>query len=702
MANKSENDPLGQSGLGKELAQIMDSKYDGADKVDAASSTDEIKLSLLELRALVARLRVLPSMDKKTKDPAISPNVKTVLDGDLLQELAHEMDPEQGVHSEILETKKRIRELLNNSKVHDEYKNLFNGISVEITKSKELLDLYQGNTLSDLERIAVVRQLSRLLANLVSWCDDEEQNIHNQVTRERRGYKPSDTRILSKLKNYRNKCQETLDSIKSTDVEAQIQLRIDQINLDRNTLNRRVPKDIKERSKGRAGNGYIVTESRQKILFGSEESPEQSIISALRKNHNVECFGPTGTGKTKLVEHAAMVFSGKKPIIVSGNPGVSNYHFFGKPVGLDKRDDGAAVKCMKEGRVLIIDEDNRIDPNVLASVKYLLGLRSGDVYLHPETGEEITIKPGFGIIVTRNEKGKHHKDRFELPPDYRREFIASFEIGYFTKEEMYDRFLLPKLCNDDGSMSLSENDVGGKFSDPNKRSPLLSLTIGAEKIQELYARNEMTDGVMESGWLISLFDEWQEQHLRTNCTFLNYLETRLLEFIKRPIGNPNRKKIIEVFTEQGFFQGKTADLFKPKEGELPITDPELNVLMKKANNVFKPGNPGDILDSRAVALLDPFESRNVKVSPHPKEEEIEAFKTKYYDLCMKLGIRAVGFSPHNFQQKIPAIVKVLSDHLNRNQVPNKELIMSVIDSAASTKSIDDFLKTANDMFDMFE
>ena len=114
-----------------------------------------------------------------------------------------------------------------------------------------------------------------------------------------------------------------------------------------------------------------------------------------------------------------------------------------------------------EDRVLIIDEDNRIDPRQMAEIKYILGLKPGDTFIHPDTGETFIIPRHFAVIVTRNEKDKHHTDRFDLPPEYRREFThGSFEIDYYTPDELYDHFLLPKLLDEDGSIGLSLEEVG--------------------------------------------------------------------------------------------------------------------------------------------------------------------------------------------------------------------------------------------------
>jgi hypothetical protein len=638
----------------------------------------EVNLKLLELRALVARLRVMRVPAGNIAVPNIDPTVSSALDSDLLLELQTEMNPQVGQKNEYDGTVNRMKDVMTHSEVLQKYAELYNRMYQQIQTAKQLLHIYRTNAkLSPLEKVAIVRQLSRLLNNLVSWCEDEEQNVHNQVVREGRGYRDTDILVLQKLDAYRSKCETEMAGILRSDIEAQIQLRKDQISLDRSILARRVPAEVKKRSKGLSG-GFISTPDRKEIIEGTRTSPKQSIVSALRKRHNVELFGPTGTGKTQLAIQGAKQFSGKPPVLISGEPGLNRYTFLGQLKGSNQRYEGALITCLKEGRILLVDEDNRIDPRALAVIKFALGLKVGDVYEHPDTGEKIPVPPGFGVAVTRNEYSKHHKDRYPLPPEYRREFtLASFEVGYFPKEEMYERFLLPRLCKDDGSMNLTASEVGGDFQ-KGDRSPLLSFAVAAEEIQKLYMNNEI-NAVFESGFMIDVFSDWHEQHIRTKCTFLQYIEEKLHAFVMRPLDNPTKQAIIKVLIGQGFFVGKTEADFMPKEGEAPITQKDLTQLFKDSNVVFKIDPTSPQLSSRDVALLDPFQRRKIEQIEHPLQKEIDAFNGKYTRFCLEHKIPPVPFSSFDFTAKKMAILEGLKTFINAQGIPNGDNLIPIID-----------------------
>jgi hypothetical protein len=614
------------------------------------------------------------------------------------------MDPNFTSVVEKNTTVARLSELVNNSAVLEAYAKLFNEIYEQIQTAKKLKDMYwQSSTLGlgPVEKIAVVRQLSRILESLKKWCEDEEQNIYNQVSREGRGFRDSDVEILEKLKRYKETCATELEKVKNDDPEVQIQLRKDQITLDRLTLKRRVPEAVKKRSRGLAKGAYIETQDRKEIIYGREKSPEQSITAALRKRHNVELFGPTGTGKTQMGIQAARVYSGKEPVIVSGERGLSRYTFLGQLKGSNSRYEGALVKALKDGRVLLVDEDNRIEPDILAVIKFALGLKVGDVWEHPDTGEQIKVPAGFGIIVTRNERGKHHKDRFDLPPEYRREFThASFEIGYFPKEEMYERFLLPQLTLDDGSMNVTASEVGGNFNKA-ERSPLLSFAVAAEEIQQLYTENKI-EAVFESGFMIDFFDDWQEQHIRTGCNFIQYMETRLMAFVHRPINIVSKKEVIRVLIQQGFFQGKGVNDFQPKEGDNPVAAKDLTEWRKGSSAAFDIKETDPKLSSRDVALLDPFDRRKVVIKEHKLKNEINAFNGAYMALCGKKGMRPVSFSPHNFASKKAVIVNSLKAYIQANAVDNAAMLEGVLDSLAGVPDEEFMTSMSENVFPYLE
>ncbi|MFC1615894.1 AAA family ATPase [Patescibacteria group bacterium] len=625
----------------------------------------QINKMVYEFRAAIARLRVLPEIEESDLDSEaqMSSELSEFLDSDLLFSAQSEVDPNFEKVQERLETEKQLKNLMQYPSVLEAYREIYNRIYSEIQKVKKLSDIFLHNEkLRPFEKKVIVRQLSRMLHNLINWVEDEIQNTHNQVSRDRRGYAESDRKILEKMRNYEADCQAYLDKFLEMSPEAKIQFRLDEIMLNKQTLNRTIPEDVEERRKGLTRNGFIMTDSRKEFIVGNRETLEKSMLSALRHRQNIELFGPTGTGKTSTAEYAAKLFSGKPAVVVPGDPTASKADFLGRLIGLDKRQEGNLITALKENRVLIIDEDNVINPKALIVLKSILGKKVGDIWRHPDTGEEFVIPPEFGIMVTRNEKGKHHRDRHDLPPEYRREFsIASFEVDYMTPDEMYDEFLVPLLCDKHGGMDLSEGEVGGKENDPGSRSPLLALVLVAKDIQDLYKSQKIKDGVVDTGYLLSLFADFYERKEETGCSILEFLDARLMAFVKRPIGVPARKKIIEVLINHGFFQGKRVEDFATKEEAPAITQDNLTAWRTGAGALFKDIKKGEKLTSKEVAELDPFEKRQ----EDPYEERREAimnFRNEYMTACEEFEIDTEIIDIQNFASKREAITTGFTEY----------------------------------------
>ena len=147
-------------------------------------------------------------------------------------------------------------------------------------------------------------------------------------------------------------------------------------------------------------------------------------------------------------------------------------------------------------------------------------------------------------------------------------------------------------------------------------------------------------------------------------SFLKYLETKFMEFIKRPIGNQDRKIIIKELFDQGFFRDAEREMFTTANDGEVFTDAEFNALVTtgstgvmRHDDVFKePSGVG--LSAREVALLDPFHVREIKIPPHPLENEIREFTTVYHEFCRACNVRPVAFSPHNIESKKAAIAEM--------------------------------------------
>lgn len=508
-----------------------------ADNPETSKSPGNTSKKVMEARALISRLLEMPSWIKdtlKSKDIFIHWNwnvvdsrLASLIDDDLALELRYEYSQDALEKDEYNEIIKRLQELLKVKEVEEEYGEIFKEIRWNYMKLIKLIHAYNSWELSVKEKSeidwkirknkvkldepnknAIARQIIRILNTFKTLIEQEIQNIHNHVSSDWRDYKKSDENAILSLNKKFEECAIIIDRLKATNYEVAIQMRLDEIKQDSAIIKR--SKKIKKSKLAKIiWDAYVEVPSRQKVIYW-DDSGDNYILAALRNGQNVELLWPTWTGKTKLAIHAASVFVGKQPIVVSWWPWVYRSTFYWSAKDLWKRNLWAVIQCFVEDRVLIIDEDNRIDPRQMAEIKYILWLKPWDKFTHPDTWEEFIVPPHFAIIATRNEKDKHHTDRFDLPPEYRREFTHwSFEIDYYSPNELYDHFLLPKLLSDDWSINLSEEEIGWDEK-KNYMSPLLALSKAAKEIQDQYKDHKLKNAVFESGYLIDILNQWKE------------------------------------------------------------------------------------------------------------------------------------------------------------------------------------------------
>ena len=132
--------------------------------------------------------------------------------------------------------------------------------------------------------------------------------------------------------------------------------------------------------------------------------------------------GPTGTGKSRFVEH--MAWRMKKPLItVACHEETSATDLLGRYIIKGTETvwkDGPLTKAVKEGAIIYLDEIAEARPDVIVAVHPLTDFRRS-LYLD-KLGEEILAKDDFMFVASFNPG--YQKGFKELKPSTRQRFIS--------------------------------------------------------------------------------------------------------------------------------------------------------------------------------------------------------------------------------------------------------------------------------------
>ena len=144
----------------------------------------------------------------------------------------------------------------------------------------------------------------------------------------------------------------------------------------------------------------------------------------------VMLYGHLGTGKSELAMHIAKNYIGQNALVVSGSKYTALAELYGhQTLAVDKETGstvsefflGPVYRAMEEGRPVIIDEVNAIPHEVLISLNHILTRQPGDaVNVQQDSGKMVTVKEGFGILMTGNLNQGQEKyvDRQEMDPAF--------------------------------------------------------------------------------------------------------------------------------------------------------------------------------------------------------------------------------------------------------------------------------------------
>ena len=151
---------------------------------------------------------------------------------------------------------------------------------------------------------------------------------------------------------------------------------------------------------------YIPEVSSTYVKWGSFSDLKNIVAS--NAFFPVYIYGPSGNGKTLMVEQACAV-SKRNYIRVNISPETCEDDLIGGwrlKDGNTVFEKGPVVKAMEDGAVLLLDEIDRGTNKILC----LQSVCEGKSILLKKTGETVVPQPGFNVIATANTAGRGSDD----------------------------------------------------------------------------------------------------------------------------------------------------------------------------------------------------------------------------------------------------------------------------------------------------
>lgn len=325
-------------------------------------------------------------------------------------------------------------------------------VDAELREQTRDLDIMRGVTEIRAERLEVMRAASGYVGaeRTLQKLSGQAAMVRSCAALTNRGLTRADRKQLEHIGEQQAAAEARKNSIvTSPEIVTEIQRR-------------REIKDSRDLQKG-----ILLTEQMQDTI--------DYVLPSLAAGRPVLLVGETGGAKTALAEFISTEYFDKVPEIISGNTDVNSYQLMGKMrlrpadswtdedlkeamdqiIKEDQYDHvtpevqarvrtkaiervlarsgsvsdfipGPVIRAMEEGKPLILDEVNAIQPEFIKRLNKIMQLRPGQTYIPQEdSGRSVVVKPGFCIIATANEKSKRYKGVDDLSVELLNRFGAN-------------------------------------------------------------------------------------------------------------------------------------------------------------------------------------------------------------------------------------------------------------------------------------
>jgi hypothetical protein len=230
---------------------------------------------------------------------------------------------------------------------------------------------------------------------------------------------------------------------------------------------------------------------------------------------------------------------------------------------------GPLTQCMKYGLPLIIDEANRLSPDVLSALKGELAKRAGTSFTDKKTGESFIIQK-FSIILTANED-HHHDTTKKFQDQIEREF-RRVTIGYLPPAE-YAQIISAKTMGSLGVYTDIWPEAWTAHIDATDASKtgggiLPRLLEAQQLIIASYAKNgtkyditlwstaskqQISSAIWDTKRFLELRNTWpDDRHDRIKYpTLTDYIKAKVIAFIKSQISDKDQMVLCVIFNKLG-------------------------------------------------------------------------------------------------------------------------------------------------------